>query len=98
VGLAEFRYCTHANLAVAYGHITVLDRVFDAVFGSFLDPAESRGKGGPASDPCPVWTDGRLNEQWRKASEGEALRHKDFSDLSPAELDRLAGRWRNGCS
>jgi uncharacterized protein with von Willebrand factor type A (vWA) domain len=90
--LAELRFCAHATLAVAHGQIAVVDRVFDAVFGGFTDPADARGGGGAEPDAL-SGLDGRSAERVpdKQASAWEALRQKDFSDLSPAELDVLAG-------
>jgi len=39
----ELRSLAHATLAFHHAHDAVLDRVFDAVFAGFLDPADSRG-------------------------------------------------------
>jgi uncharacterized protein with von Willebrand factor type A (vWA) domain len=39
----ELRALAHATLAFHHAQDAVLDRVFDAVFGGFLDPADSRG-------------------------------------------------------
>jgi len=91
-GLAELRFCAHATLAVARAQITVVDKVFDAVFGGFIDPADMRGGGVPEPETL-SGLDGQSAERVpdKKASAWEALRHKDFSDLSPAELDLLAG-------
>jgi uncharacterized protein len=92
-GLAELRYCAHATLAVAQSQIAVVDKVFYAVFGGLVDPADSRGSGGPEADVV-SGVDGRRAAERvpeKKASAWEALRARDFSDLSPAELDLLVG-------
>jgi uncharacterized protein len=39
----ELRSLAHATLAFHHSHDAVLDRVFDAVFAGYLDPADSRG-------------------------------------------------------
>lgn len=91
-GLPELRFCAHATLAVAHSQIAVVDRVFDAVFGGFTDPADTRG-GGDTEPDTQSGLDGRSAERVpdKKASAWEALSHKDFSDLTPAELNLLAG-------
>ncbi len=51
--LAHLRYCAHATLATTPADIAILDRVFDAIFGGFLDPADSRGGSDlPSSSPA----------------------------------------------
>lgn len=89
--LAELRFCAHATLALGHGQIAVLDRVFDAVFGGFTDPADSRGGSGAEAESL-SGLDGRAAQRvpHKKASQWESLRHKDFSELSAAELDLLA--------
>jgi uncharacterized protein with von Willebrand factor type A (vWA) domain len=39
----QLRWCARATLAADPGQIEVLDRVFDAVFGGMIDPADERG-------------------------------------------------------
>jgi uncharacterized protein len=39
----QLRWCARATLAADPGQIEVLDRVFDAVFGGIVDPADQRG-------------------------------------------------------
>lgn len=88
--LAELRFCAHATLALGQAQIALVDRVFDAVFGGFTDPADSRGSGADPDSSSRL--EGRAAERVpdKKASAAEALRHKDFSELTSAELDLLA--------
>lgn len=85
---AQLRLCAHATLAFTYAHLAVLDRVLDSVFAAFDDPADRRGqdRGGSVAVVDRV----RTLEVPLVGSEGERLARKEFSELTPDELDLLA--------
>ena len=66
----ELRSLAHATLAFHHAHDAVLDRVFDAVFGGFLDPADSRGdQNAPMTDAL-ARASTQIPPRYRNASAG----------------------------
>jgi len=51
---AQLRWCARATLIADPAQIEPLDRVFDAVFGGLVDPADDRGDPGAPAIPAPV--------------------------------------------
>ena len=66
----ELRSLAHATLAFHHAHDAVLDRVFDAVFAGFLDPADSRGdQNAPMTDAL-ARASTQIPPRYRNASAG----------------------------
>ena len=106
----QLRWCARATLAADPAQIAIVDRVFDAVFGGAVDPADGRGDpNAPPMPPSPArgghgesatamsagspeastsTGEGRPREVDvpSLATAAEVLRHRDFAELSPAEL------------
>lgn len=85
---AQLRFCAHATLAFSHAHLALLDRVLDSVFAGFDDLADHRGQ--DRSGSVFVVDDRRTLGVPILGSEGERLKHKEFSELTPDELDLLA--------
>ena len=100
----ELYWCALATLVSDPEQVPTLERVFGAVFGGFVDPAEQRGQqpgvrqvagspsGVPSADPRNTRTDQspRETETPLAAVAGERLAQRDFGELSAEELAELA--------
>jgi uncharacterized protein len=65
----ELRALAHATLAFDHAHDAVLDRLFDAVFAGFIDPADHRGDpNAPADALAPAAT--QIPPGYRSATAG----------------------------
>ncbi|TVT36597.1 VWA domain-containing protein, partial [Amycolatopsis rhizosphaerae] len=108
VRTGELRWCALATLASAPGEVEIVDRVFTAVFGGGVDPADFRGdrpepplstvdaKKAVFSVGAEPREPGRVREL-AVASAGSAverLASRDFGDLEPGELALLRDAMR----
>jgi uncharacterized protein with von Willebrand factor type A (vWA) domain len=108
--LAQLRWCARATLAAGPDELAVLDRVFDAVFGGYSDPAGDRGDptapGVPGSQPAASSPDSTVDSNGKngrqpaeddagvRAAAVERLANRDFAELTDDELALLTDAMR----
>jgi uncharacterized protein with von Willebrand factor type A (vWA) domain len=75
----ELRSLAHATLAFHHAHDAVLDRVFDAVFAGFLDPADNRGDQNAPLDEALARASTQIPPRYRNATAGAPPSGSDTS-------------------